>query len=38
MQIIGDTQKKLIEAFGMQLEDGKLVIKDDSSEVAKLRI
>ena len=37
-QIIGDTQKKLIEAFGMQLEDGKFVIKDDSSEIARLRV
>ena len=37
-QIIGETQQKLIEAFGMQLENDQFVIKGDNSEYAKLRV
>ena len=37
-EIIGYTQKKLIEAFGIVEKDGDLIIPDDNSENAKLRI
>lgn len=37
-QIISDTQRRLIEAFGIVEKNGEFVIEGDSSEAAKLRI
>ena len=37
-KIIGDTQKKLIQAFGIVKVDDDYIIPDDNSEIAKLRI
>lgn len=37
-EIIGDTQKQLMQAFGIIYEGGDYVIPDDNSEIARLRI